>query len=304
MKPLTLASLLATALIVPGNKADGHGTPINAYVHSSTGQLAVFDGYEPGELESFGGSDIFTHTPGIGVSSPVNGIAIGESLYLNVVEGLLFWDGSAVTETSEAVVIDWPDDGGTTAVDFYHVTANTGYQTGMLWGNYQPPGGTGSWDAHGDYALESSNPPAGIYGVALQLASPSYINSEPFLLSLVYDPLSAFSAADIATGIAELTAALTPLPTADFDRDTRVDAADLGIWQTHFATGSPVAQVEGDATDDGIVAGNDFLAWQMQWSAAHTAVGSINTALVPEPSTAAFAVMVAVSLSAIRLLRI
>lgn len=303
MNSIYLSSFVAIALAMHGNKAAGHGTPINAYVHSSTGQLAVFDGYEPGELESTGGSDIFTDAPGIGVSSPVNGIAVGESLYLNVVEGLLFWDGSAVTETSEAIIIDWPDDGGTTAVDFYRVTANTGYQTGMLWGNYQPPGGTGSWDAHGDYALESTNPPAGIYGVALQLASPSHINSEPFLLPLMYDPLSAFSATDVATGIAELTAALTPLPTADFDRDSRVDAADLGIWQTHFATGSPATQVEGDATDDGIVAGNDFLAWQTQWSAAHTAAGSINTALVPEPSTAAIAVMVAVSFSAIRWLR-
>ncbi len=286
MKHFVLALGLTVLQAFCAAKAYAHGTPINAYVHSTTGQLAVFDGYEPGVLESLGGSDIFADTPSIGISSLVNGFQTEDSLFLNVVQGLLYWDGSDVVATTETLAIDWPDDEGTSNVETYQVTAQSGYQTGMLWGVYRPPGGDGSWDAHGDYFLESTNPGTGIYGLVLQLAAPGYLTSEPFLLPLVYDPSSSLGAVQVAEGIAELQLAVLPLPTADFDRDTRVEAADLDIWAASFGTLSGAFQVEGDATADNTIDGGDFLAWQRQFSAVvpSPTVSSAIT-IIPEPAT-------------------
>lgn len=299
VKKSVLTPAILLACILCANEVAGHGTPINAYVHSATGQLAVFDGYEPGELESTEGSDIFTDAPGIGVSSPVNGIASGEPLRLNVVQGLLYWDGSEVASTVETLFIDWPDDGGTSPVEFYDVTAESGYQTGMLWGNYQPAGGTSGWDAHGDYALESAIPQPGIYGVVLQLDSPSYIASEPFLVPLIYDPLASFGASEVAAGIAKLEAAIIPLPSADFDRNTEVDARDFEVWLAAYST-DIASQVQGDASGDGLVAGDDFLIWQTKLSSHGGLAAGIDLRSVPEPGCTALAACIVLSASAKR----
>ena len=294
MKSIVLALGLAVSLAYNISETDAHGTPINAYVQSATGQLAVFDGYEPGVLESLGGSDIFTDAPGIGISSLVNGFQPDDLLHLNVVQGLLYWDSFSVVPTAATLAIDWPDDGGTSLMETYQVTDQSTYQTGMLWGKYRPPGGTGSWDAHGDYSLEAANPAVGIYGLVLQLAAPGQIASEPFLLPLVYDPSSSLGAVKVTEGIVALQQAVLPLPTADFDRNTRVDATDLGIWQTGFGTQSGAFLVEGDATGNGAIAGDDFLAWQRQFSGAvpPTALTNFNT--IPEPTALLLAIVLGI----------
>ncbi len=294
MKSITLALGLAVSLAYFVSEAHAHGTPINAYVQSATGQLAVFDGYEPGELESLGGSDIFTDAPGIGISSLVNGFQPDDLLHLDVVQGLLYWDGLSVVPATATLAIDWPDDGGTSLVETYQVTDQSTYQTGMLWGKYRPPGGTGSWDAHGDYSLEAANPAVGIYGLVLQLAASGHIASEPFLLPLVYDPSSGFGAIQVAEGIAALQQAVQPLPTADFDRSTRVDAVDLGIWQTGYGTLSGAFLVEGDATENEAIAGDDFLAWQRQFSGAVPPTALTNLNAIPEPATLLLAIVLGI----------
>ncbi len=291
MNNLHRACWLVVLMGLSARNAGGHGVPVNTYVKTGSGQLAVFDGYEHGELESLGGSDIFTDAPGIGVSSNVNGIAVGTPLMVNVVEGLLYWDGTDVTHSAETLLIDWPDDGGTSDVETYAVTAESGYQTGMLWGVYLPPGGSGSWDAHADYALESANPPPGVYGVVLQLAAAEYVASDPFLVPLVYDPLAAFGASKVSEGISALQQAVTPLPTADFDRNALVDADDLSTWQVAFGT-NEAFQVQGDASGDGSVSGDDFLAWQTQRSSVLTTRGIM---AIPEPSCLALSVIALVS---------
>ncbi len=271
--------------------AGGHGVPVNAYLKAGSGQLAVFDNYEHGVLESLGGSDIFTDAPGIGVNSTVNGIAVGTELMVNVFEGLLYWDGTDVTYSAETVLIDWPDDGGSSAVETYEVTAESGYQTGMLWGVYLPPGGTGSWDAHADYALESANPLPGVYGVVLQLAAAEYVASDPFLVPLLYDPLAEFGALETAEGISALQQAVAPLPTADFDRNALVDASDLSIWQESFGM-IEAFQVQGDASGDRAVTGEDFLAWQLQHTSEPSTPGFV---AIPEPNCLALGLIALVS---------
>jgi hypothetical protein len=69
----------------------------------------------------------------------------------------------------------------------------------------------------------------------------------------------------------------TPTLDADFNDDTFVDAADLGIWKTAFPSTAGA-----DADGDGDTDGADFLVWQNQLGPA----GGGGTA-VPEPSAAA-----------------
>ncbi len=291
MKYLTIGLWLAVSQALCISETQAHGTPINSKVLTDSGQLAVINGYGHGVLESFGGSDIFTDAPAIGISSTFNGFQPDDLLFLNVVQGLLFWDGAAVAPATETLAIDWPDEGGISNVETYHVTAQSNYQTGMLWGKYRPTDPVGNWDAHGDYTLGAVNPAVGVYGLVLQLTAPGYIASEPFLLPLVYDPYFNLGAVKVTEGITELQQAVLPLPSADFDRDTKVDATDLAIWLAGFGILSDTFQVEGDATGDGAITGEDFLAWQRQ-SSGVSASFTVSFNSVPEPATLFLAITI------------
>lgn len=68
-----------------------------------------------------------------------------------------------------------------------------------------------------------------------------------------------------------------PLPSADFNRDGRVDGADLPYWKSGMLGG-----VAADANGDGKTDGADFLLWQRQFSAASSLQGAASP--IPEPS--------------------
>jgi hypothetical protein len=89
-------------------------------------------------------------------------------------------------------------------------------------------------------------------------------------------------------------------PFADFDANVVVDEADLTSWTNFFGRAISVAPSMGDANDDGVVDGADFLAWQRQLgetkppvaeldAAMDAALASLsaNIAAVPEPSATA-----------------
>jgi hypothetical protein len=67
---------------------------------------------------------------------------------------------------------------------------------------------------------------------------------------------------------------------ADFDGSGAVDAQDLGIWQTHYGTNGNLAH--GDADDDGVINGSDFLEWQRGLGPAPAGSWA-----VPEPASLA-----------------
>ena len=73
---------------------------------------------------------------------------------------------------------------------------------------------------------------------------------------------------------------------ADFNVDGYVDATDLATWQTAFGM-----TAAGDATGDSVTNGADFLVWQRD----HTGPGGA-IAAVPEPTSAALALLVAAGL--------
>jgi hypothetical protein len=74
---------------------------------------------------------------------------------------------------------------------------------------------------------------------------------------------------------------VTPF-TADFDGDGDVDNTDLGIWELAYG-----ATNLGDADDDSDSDGNDFLAWQQQYTGDMSPL----VAAVPEPSSTALLLM-------------
>jgi hypothetical protein len=65
----------------------------------------------------------------------------------------------------------------------------------------------------------------------------------------------------------------------DFNDDLKVDAADLGVWQTAFGAGSNAADADGDGDSDG----HDFLIWQQELGAGVAVVPQATAA--PEPAT-------------------
>jgi hypothetical protein len=100
-------------------------------------------------------------------------------------------------------------------------------------------------------------------------------------------------------------------PFADFDASDVVDEADLTSWTRFFGRTNGVAPSMGDADDDGVVDGTDFLSWQQQVGVAYAPVAELDAAMdaalasltatvasVPEPSVLAmFAVAVLTAVS-------
>jgi hypothetical protein len=89
-----------------------------------------------------------------------------------------------------------------------------------------------------------------------------------------------------------VTDALTP---GDFNADAKVDDADLAAWTAGFGMTTGALPANGDANGDGAVDGADFLAWQQNygWSALNVG-GSAPSSVVPEPTGAALAMIIAI----------
>jgi len=72
---------------------------------------------------------------------------------------------------------------------------------------------------------------------------------------------------------------------ADFNNDSKVDAADLSLWASNFGNNPPVTN--GDANGDGKADGADFLIWQQQYKPTAGVTG------VPEPASGMLAGLMA-----------
>jgi hypothetical protein len=95
----------------------------------------------------------------------------------------------------------------------------------------------------------------------------------------------------IGANFDEVLAAIGGSPTtfspADFDEDGFVDADDLATWKTAYGT-----TAAGDANNDGVSDGADFLLWQQQFT------GPDAIAAIPEPATALLSGLAAVAVVA------
>jgi len=265
-----------------------HGIPIDLLANSVTNRLFVIEGFELGELVLNPGIEISTSSPGLGVSFTANGIVAGTAFQFEVTQELLYWDGTGAAMPATDLLVFNP-----AFTDYYSVNAASGEQTGMNWATY--PGGP-SWDAHGLYQLVSLEASAGIYGLAVRVSAAGYDPTKPFLIPLLYDPNSQWSASEIGEGIEVLQDAIDVPFSADFDTDADVDGLDFLAWQRGFGpVSTSTLPSEGDADFDSDVDRFDFEYWESEFGLP--IVSSFAKAItVPEPSASLLAFVGAMNL--------
>jgi hypothetical protein len=128
------------------------------------------------------------------------------------------------------------------------------------------------------YALDNSPSAAvGAYGFFARFTSPSYLESDPFLI--VFN--NGLSAAEVATAARAINVA-AQLP-GDFNHDDAVSAADYAVWKQHYGeTVAPYAW--GDGNGNGQVDAADYTVWRNQSGAIVTTSSAVEVATsVPEP---------------------
>ena len=224
--------LAVIALSLAASCASGHGIPLLVTTTDSGARLAP-EFVPIGEF--FGdGSEVTSFDPGVGVNFATTGPPAGTVLEVEVARGLFFWDGSALDDTEETLVVKAPSPAGS-VVDEYSVTAASGPQSGMTWATY--PGGN-FWDSHGVFLLEPApsggSPRFGLYGLPLRLASPTLATSEPFVLPMLY---GAMPQAEVQAGVAAFRTALAAGLPGDHDGDGFVDAVDYDAWSAGYGDG-------------------------------------------------------------------
>jgi len=265
--------LLVLAAMQP-QLALGHGVPID--IVAIDGKLTPFlvDSL-PAEIASLQkDSDtglVVATSPGFGVTNNANRIASGSPLGLNVVSMLGYWDGTQLRKPDAALKIEPPS-----GFQRYVVRANTGDLTGMGLGSFQ---GFPFWEADSSYTLVPSDSEVGLYGFMAQVTSPDYVDSDPFLFPLVYDPEITLGPIGFKNGVSalrglfgknsydvnqdgllnssdvdEICGAVGSNNTGfDFNTDGLVNVSDVETWLDANFTSN------GDANLDGEVAFSDFL---------------------------------------------
>ena len=223
-------------LIILVGRIHAHGPPIDVVLVDNQLSPFISNGrpvFDPAFLVQTPDSDkIASSSPGLGVTNASNGIPSSTKLGLDVVSALGYFDGQRVAHTDSKLQIVAPD-----GQDVYLLNANSPTQSGMSFGKYT---GVRNWDAHGEFSLSPNTSEAGIYGTMVQLTSPTFESSEPFLLPLVYDPTNQFDEATTKQAILQLTEFLSPnnlVDPNDLNADGWIDGADVDMLCT--IVGSP-----------------------------------------------------------------
>lgn len=250
-------------------RVDGHGVPIFVSVNSVTNQVEVSASFDDAVVDGSLTSDL----PGFGVLNPFAGVDPKATISLRFPQDLLYTNSDVLEATVSSVTVVSAEFVQQTTID-----SGSGFQEFLDWAVYPAAAGIG-WDADGLYFLGPGTPAAGVYGVVTQVHLDGAIDSEPFLIPVVHSPT------DLQSAKATLQEGIDSLPAADFTRDWRVDAADLGQWDTNYglSQASHVAKVLGDADNDASVTGLDFLVWQTQVGTSPANQSTLFT--VPEPSS-------------------
>ena len=82
----------------------------------------------------------------------------------------------------------------------------------------------------------------------------------------------------------------------DFDKNGVVDGNDFLAWQANFGLAEGATQAQGDADGNGVVDGNDFLLWQANFGSGAGA----GAAAVPEPAGLALLTILLAGCAALR----
>ena len=254
------------AWLAMSSVAGAHGLPIFVSVNAATNQVEVSGTFDDAVVDGLFLSDV----PGIGVLSEFSGVESGKTIRLRITQGLLFSNSEILEATNSKVTVYSAE--FAQSVEVYESSV---FPEDLDWAVYPSEAGVG-WDSDGLFELGPGTPPAGVYGVVVQVMLAGTFDSEPFFIPVVHNPV------DVEASKSAIEAAIVLPPTADFTRDWRVDGHDLAQWEANmglFQTPG-TAKVLGDADDDGDVDGFDFLRWQAAYG---TTPNSITTGYsVPE----------------------
>ncbi len=212
---------------------------------------------------------ITSDSPGIGVANAANGIPPSTFLGLDVVSELGYFNGTKVLPTGAQLEVVSPS-----GVESYLIDSASEPQHGMTFGKYD---GSRFWEAHGLFNLNPITADPGIYGAMVQITSPSYETSDPFLLPLVYDPANNFRTSTVDLAIALLTESLTgesiSLDPNDLNADGDVDVNDVNGLCIAVASESRAAALGSEAFArfdvdvDGSLTQDDVQQWLLEMGA-------------------------------------
>ncbi|MFO0898212.1 MAG: dockerin type I domain-containing protein [Pirellulales bacterium] len=269
MRPAALLSALAPLLlnlVISPQPVCGQGHPFDVHPAVSDGRLTTNQSVYADAFDELDGV-LFTQNPGFETGTGV--LAAGDQLGFALVDKLWYWDGAALVDPPPDTAVSISRGPQSVTVD-----AASGPRPGFT---LATAGASGFIHVHPSYTLESPEPAAGVYGLVLELTSPQYEPSDPFVIALGWfgDSLTVeqYNAGVAAIGTAAL---LPPLP-GDANLDGRVDLTDFGILKQNFGAGT--RRSEGDFNRDGQVDLSDFGILKANFGS------SANATAVPEPAT-------------------
>jgi len=204
MKSSSIALLLlvgvATFSVVSSPMAFGHGIPIDVSVDGSNRLTTNLEVYE----SAFGGSIRTTDLPGISVSTTANGVDAFDQIGLQILQELLFFDGTNLVPATGSVLIENPE-----LSDSRSVNSATGLLGSLYWGEYH---GGNNWHEHGQFTLQPSSSPVGAYGLVGRITSPDdhHLPSRSFLIAIN----NGLSTAQFEAGVAAFQTQMVPEPSS------------------------------------------------------------------------------------------
>lgn len=272
---LLLAIACAMAIQRP---ARGHGDPTLVTVEE--GQLAILAQPATSFLLDEGSGPSASDLS-FGVNQPEFGPPPGTDLYLETVGGLYYWNGEQISATPASLMLIPPAADGfgypvINDLDGYTISAGSTPQTGMLWGTYR---GNYYWHADGSVRVPNSSLAAGVYGVPVQLTSPGYEASDPFILTFGWN----FGILARQEGALALQSLLA-LPTAagDYNHDGVVTSDDYLVWRNSFGSEPLMAGAGADGNADGQIDLADYTIWRNHLG---TSASGLAVSAVPEAAS-------------------
>jgi len=290
-------SLIHGLFPVAANAQIGHSDIRFSY---SAGQIVVDTaaarGVGVGEFPVDGFFQQFESNPGFASENDVGfGINPTDAIVYNVLDDLLFWNGSDFVVPDPATQIRIENNA---AAPDTLVSSSSGPQPG----DFSSPknaisqaDGNGDFHAHVDFFLEPNGAPdpppeLGAYGLKLSLSTDEIgiADSDPFFIIFNFGlDLGSTGFEEAVNRFAEL---LAPELAGDYDRSGAVGSDDYQLWQEQFGS-PPITSGSGaDGNSDGAINGVDFLVWQRQLGLATSAATTGSAFAVPEPSVAAMVV--------------
>ena len=236
--------------------------------------------------------------PGFASETDVDlGIGAGDEIVYNVLEDLLYWDGTQFTEPPEDSIVRIAN--RPPSVPETLIGADTGEQSGSV----SPPlNRIGAADDQGEFhvdlrwSLEPNDHPAlpdparfGAYGVKLTLSTSnaSIEDSDPLLFAFNFG----LNALAFEEAIDQFASLLTqgPLP-GDFNGDGTVGPGDYSVWRNNLGSPEDPSILSGNG-DGGVVGVSDYELWKKHFGSSSISSPGAGTVTIPEPSAGLLALV-------------